>query len=497
MKIRKTLSIITLLFLIMLSSPIIKCYASAYINVPTYGSDKGGDDEKPTASIELEVNQNTTYTCNFEYSISGDHNTTIYGYNQQNKSIINGNIIPQENTLAGTAIGIKIEESTKISWAVHNIYVEKKEKKFSEKNCKKYICIDRPILFNAMGLKIPFLVISKHCNYVQCTEGTTGCKCNGGEPITITEKITSEEKLSECEEKAKEHVRKLIGTPGPSYEVRIMDSNDINANGNLTSLKSSGGCVIGSDSINCSYSYGIKTVCLNIKTSKVRYLNQGTCSNDEIEVKNDNDHWHYFTPLNSKSNSEFSIIMANKSESGLQKTNFCQSLIENNNNYLDFIRDKSNKKLTGNKNKDKQIVEAGCYLGVEIRIPISQEFYHEDDDYKFKGFNFYYKPIDTDNPFPNGLTNTSIWYKWNQSSEKNPNLTKSHSNINYIARSIDVNKVRNYTNDNPYTSWNNMYTNGVSKFIEETGVVTRLTNINSFYKLGCGPLNSDWSECKR
>lgn len=504
MKKRKIPITILLLFLIISLHPVTRCYAYAGINVPTFGGSTGGNNETPSYSIELSSDSNAKYTCDFTPSFGGNHDTKIYGYNPKDESIINGNVTPKENTLAGTAIGIKIEETTFITWSIDKITVYKITTTTIPKNCKKKVpnnCNGMVQYNSIIRFKLPFLVITNPCspayNYVPCTEGTSGCSCTGGGTETNTTEITSGAKYAECKTKAEEYVKGLIGTPGPSYNVKIMDSNDINATGNLTSLTTSGGCGVGSNSITCRYSYGIETVCLNVKTSEVRYLNKGTCSNDEIEVKNDNGHWHYFTPLNSKSNSEFSIIMANRSESGLQKKNFCQSLIEHNNNYLDFIRDKNHKKLTGNKNQDKLIVEAGCYLGVEINIPISQEFYHEDDDYKFKGFNFYYKPIDINDPFPNGVNQNSIWYEWSRSNNKKPDLTKSYSNATYVANYINVNEVRNYTKNNPYTSWDNMYLNGVSQFIEKENIVTRLVDKNSFYKLGCGPSNSDWSECKQ
>ena len=123
---------------------------------------------------------------------------------------------------------------------------------------------------------------------------------------------------------------------------------------------------------------------------------------------------------------------------------------------------------------------------------LEQQFV-DNGEKKFKGFNFYYKPIDINNPFPNGLSDTSIWKEWydNVKDDKKatPDISKSFDEVTYIAENINATKVRKYTKDNPYTSWKNMNLDGTSNFITTEGVVTRETK-NKVYKLGCGPLNN-------
>lgn len=484
---RKKIPIMILLLTILLFQHITKCYASAGFSVPIFSSGNSSEDgegNKFSGSIDL----GDGYTCNYKYNFSSTYNSTIYGYNFENKEIINNVVTPTEKILAGTAIGIAINEYLSMSWSIDisvNRYVEGTPQK-----CTKKKTITVPF-FNKTITKL-----------VPCNRGETGCSCTGGTP-TIDETVTSGPKYNECIRKAEEASSK-IGAPGASYEIELMDSNNVN-NKTIAKLKGNGGCSRGKNSMSCNFWYNMSKTCINIKTSQVRYLTtNGSCNNDEIEIKNDKidgiEHWHYFIPLNTKTNSDFYIMISNISDSNKKDSAFCQSLIDNNSNYKDYIikNDRGESiKLTGYKERDKERVSLGCYVGAKINIPISQKFYHEDNYNKFKGFNFYYKPIDINNPFPNGIGTSSIWYEWSKQGKTNPNLSNSYNNVTYIAQNINANAVRNYTKDNPYTSWNNMNLNGTSQFIETENIVTRLVDRNSFYKLGCGPSNSDWSECKR
>jgi hypothetical protein len=133
----------------------------------------------------------------------------------------------------------------------------------------------------------------------------------------------------------------------------------------------------------------------------------------------------------------------------------------------------------------------GCNISTKIYFPIEQKFYNEIIEAgktKLKGFNFYYRPIDIDNPFPNGIGTNSLWAEWERNNQ--PDLSKSYEEVTYIAANIDADEIRRYTKNHPYTSWLSMDINGKSNFIETRSIVTRKTTYNG-YGLGCGPANED------
>ena len=264
------------------------------------------------------------------------------------------------------------------------------------------------------------------------------------------------------------------------------------------------------------YEYLEENVCIDIKNSNVTYGRE--CNEKEMKIENGQAtnyrYWHYFIPLNTKSNSDFWIEIGNNSTRNLsveECVGFMQYISSINQNYKDYLSPNTVELFTGDyiqngtHSQDYQRLQEGngCKMSAKIVFPIKQEFYNEttnkDGNKKFKGFNFYYKPIDINNPFPNGLSDTSIWKEWydNVKDDKKatPDISKSFDEVTYIAENINANKVRKYTKDNPYTSWKNISLSGRSSFIENEGIVTRNENI-SFYKLGCGPYNSEWSECK-
>ena len=111
------------------------------------------------------------------------------------------------------------------------------------------------------------------------------------------------------------------------------------------------------------------------------------------------------------------------------------------------------------------------------------------------------KPIDINEPFPNGLNNISLWYDWDKSKKKEPDISKSYNEITYYANtSGNEEKIRKYNNqndkdsrkkDHPYASWEEMNINGTSQFIKNQGIVASNAKPNSFYNLGCGPKNTN------
>lgn len=452
------------------------------------GSGSQGNNTLPTATINMGTDSNGfEVSCKYSYWINTANNITFDAFNQENKSIISGTLTANQKIPAGTAVGISIIETKSISWGVSDITVTK-----TKRNEPLYRC-------------------TKKCNKRQLLEGNCinnvyyDTSCRSGytwelirDTGTSTVTLTSGTEVDTCRNDALARIRNKIGDMSPSYEIKLQNSNDINAN-NTTSTKavSTSNCSSTDRSKTCTFLYTVNKTCIDVKTAEVRYItNNGTCNSNEIEVKKDSNHWHYFVPLNAKSNDNFFLSVSSAGNNVKQSANACKYVINNYSNYKDFIITSNEKQFSGNKNKDLATANSGCYLSSVINIPVEQKFYNEENN-TIKGYSFYYKPIDINNPFPNGLTDkSSYWYDWYKSNKKTPDLTKSFEKMTYIANNIDTETIRSYNQDNKYTSWQDMKINGRSEFIDK--YVTRNFNItkDSFYKLGCGPMNKDWEECK-
>ena len=108
----KNIKKVILIFLLLLVY-IKPCYASAGLNVPIVSagsSGSGGSNGPPSKTLTYggDAGSSITYSCYFEYEIKASYGLTIDGFNQENKSIISGDITPKEKITAGTAIGISI-----------------------------------------------------------------------------------------------------------------------------------------------------------------------------------------------------------------------------------------------------------------------------------------------------------------------------------------------------------------------------------------------------
>jgi hypothetical protein len=272
------------------------------------------------------------------------------------------------------------------------------------------------------------------------------------------------------------------------------------------------------------YEYVQDKICMNLKTARVTYGENCKVTNNEIEIPNGTiydqhlakkvNYWHYFIPLNTKSNNNafFLRIVANKDRK-LTVDECKDAMKKYSSNYPDIIipnLDGDKFDLDNSKQYNENIITEnnGCYFATTIYIPVVQKFYNEVKNNgvtKFKGFNFYYKPIptkltDSDNiekkVFPNGVSDNSIWKYWYDNTAKDkvvaPNLT--NEKITYIADvSKNLHKIRNHNKTYPYTTWENMYTNGTSSFIaNNTDIFT--TQDDNYYKLGCGPANDNTTD---
>lgn len=295
----------------------------------------------------------------------------------------------------------------------------------------------------------------------------------------------------------------------PSYNITYEDSNDIGGGKTndiyntkitmpggkcTTSAKNESNGNKNTSSNECIFYYNREDSCINVKNGKVRYVEKNESCNSETEyrVTPVDEYWKYFIPLNANSKNDFSFSMT--SSGNKEQAEICKDMINKYPNYYEMIIDQNKKPFTGNESKTNALkrVQSGCYFQSSITIPVEQKFYNElEDQITFKGFNFYYKPIDINEPFPNGLTNTSIWYDWYKDNNKELDLTESYHDITYIAQISDLDAIREYTKNNPYTNWYNMYVNGTSSFIEKEGIITRYVDRDSYYALGCGPWNEN------
>lgn len=290
--------------------------------------------------------------------------------------------------------------------------------------------------------------------------------------------------------------------------------------------------------------YAKGKTCLNVQTAQARYIGENeNCIKDlEVTIENDSTpdgltHWHYFIPLNAKSQDGLIIKMLSGNNITLEQ---CLSLMKSNyigengtpiknGGYTKYITPKQpnekfvgdyicyncgTKKVTWKTNsvdEYKVIKDNGCRLSTIESIPIEQLFYKETSNNTLNGFNFYYKPIDINNSnqvdviFPNGIdknifgaiTTPTLWDDWYKaqteptaSKDKEPDLSKSFDTATYIAQNVSANEVRNYTKNNPYTSWSKMNLDGTSSYISSNGAIKRNGDATkNIYKLGCGPLN--------
>ena len=290
------------------------------------------------------------------------------------------------------------------------------------------------------------------------------------------------------------------------------------------------------------------------------------CKDNHIQIENEQTsdgetHFHYFIPLNAKSIDEIPIdIMLNtestrttkeclyvmqnnpihfwnpmlggntyfyptgKDNGNLQidnsKTSYKELIVTKQNqsfigDYYNCLNEKGEVRLTGKACSDvsidyKNINEnAGCKLTVQIKLLPKQEFYGEIDGgsgtKEIKGFNFYYRPIDINNPFPNNALQSNIWNKYYDNNDNkitmNTNTTSddiklsdSFKETSYSTK-IKTEEIRTYNKLNPYTDWSKMHINGKSSFIDNKGIIERI-NEGNIYKLGCGPtkntLNQGW-----
>lgn len=243
-------------------------------------------------------------------------------------------------------------------------------------------------------------------------------------------------------------------------------------------------------------------VCMNVKTGNVRY---DTPCNKENEVKipfgDGNDgykYFHYFIPLNTKTTSNFVGIVAKGDFEKKFDEGQCKKMIDNYPDiYYYMLKTTNGQDLSTNKTIAKEKVRDGCIFNANITFPVQQKFYYEKynkfKEYEFEGYNFYYRPIDIYNPFPNNPIENSWWNDWykNINGAKGAlDLSKSYQTKSY-EKWIDygtIKEIRNYNKNNKYPDFNGISVSGESNFLKTLGMsnVETTQGENKYYMLGAG-----------
>ena len=458
---------------------------------------------KPGARI---ISENTTQIATYYIT------KKIYGYEEQfydsneNKmfDITTNTFYENKNIIAGTAIGASMYEYIDYTW---------KEACYKVKNTE-YEYKSGSDCYWVYDCSLPKICLTR-ADKCQCRKKPvctpTWDKC--AETSYIPTSCTAEQK-----EEIKNKVKKEVDKIPNRYIVTIPDPNNIacSKNSKASGCENYEAQVVPTydypedNRIIKRFNYEMYGACVNVKTAKVRYLtnSESKCkANEEIKVENytesfEKRHWHIFVPLNTKTTDEYKIIAKNTQNK--MDDWYCNGILEKYPNIFRTIISPATGDYTGINSVDINMIKKnGCIVRATYIIPVLQKFYNEEqegDKLVFKGYSFYYRPIDIKNPFPNGIAADSYWADWNKQKDKTPDLEKSFNSLTYVATNINANSVRAYNSENPYTSWSNMNINGKSQFIENgidgTKIITRYANTKSFYNLGCGPANKDWEECK-
>lgn len=442
-----------------------------------------------------------------------------YRYSIQTGSNSNYNInydSPNGDTIkAGTWMGISIHEIQSASWNVSDIEYKEIKRVYtctmqipSKQDCECYMTYNYMrhiwVCPGEAGYN------EKHCKYTSSStvdvikneehDYYDSFSCPAGTTMKVEEKETDIDdiasKTQEVYNLAHNRAASMVGAPFSKLQIITDELNEKNEHkteiilGSLVSSSDSGAEKSGT--VTKTYSYKPSSICINLKTGKVRYNKE--CQQDE-EVKinpyksNGVEYWQYFSPLDTKSGNNFSLAIKKNDARKLSDTE-CHYLMNNyKDQYHNYIVSINNKILKGDYCKngncnnlntgngsDWQEVSKGCYFSSILNFDVIQKYYFEEmknNELKFNGYNLYYRPININNPFPTTPTENSIWYEWFNSTNKTPNLKDSFNEITY---SIAVpNKladtIRTYNVNNPYPSFDKLSLNGKSSFLQSIGAV--------------------------
>ena len=415
------------------------------------------------------------------------------------------------NIKAGTWMGIHINEIQSASWNVSHIEFKEIKRVYTctryNENCS-YITERVPAGYNSKGEREYVEVKRKKCNpyyediikdeehdYYESFSCPIGSTMKVEEKEIDTGNIAS--KTQEIYSLAHNRAAGMVGAPFSKLQIITDELNEKNEHktetilGSLVSTSDSG--VGKSGSITKTYSYKPSNICINLKTGKVRYNKE--CKQDE-EVKINPyvsegiEYWQYFSPLDTKSGTSFSLAIKKNDARVLSNTE-CHSIMNNyKSQYQNYIVSINNKALNGDYCKngncnnlntgsgsDWQEVSKGCYFSTVLNFDVVQKYYYEEmkkNELKFNGYNLYYRPININNPFPTTPTENSIWYEWFNSTSKTPNLKDSFNEVTYSVAVPNklADTIRAYNVNNPYPSFDKLSLNGTSSFLQSIGVVS-------------------------
>ena len=275
-------------------------------------------------------------------------------------------------------------------------------------------------------------------------------------------------------------------------------------------------------------------------------LNTGKYKDDPVEF------WYYFIPFNTPTNEAYSddkkdqnkffIRVGSKSPTSdeIGSPGECAAMVKNyprhkdgeddsEDEYLDIIvpikiyenGSYETREFKGDYWGNRNLLESSedyrlftkegyqCMFSVKVEFSIEQDFYEENKDRtKLNGYGFYYRPINPNEPFPNGLEIDSFWYDLYQDDNKirvtgkNSNdeddvvttidLDKSFAEVTYSTKNISrkeiMKEIQKEGSESNYTSWDNIASKtGTSQFV--TNLELKAKENKCIYPLGCGPNN--------
>lgn len=510
-----------------------------------------------------------TYSCSFQYKVNVSRKITINIYDSKGKWLNETKLMPDDSVKfpAGTAIGLDIYEESWLSWKIKDIKVTR----------SGYECISRTQMRNKHFYSKSYCggsiwYYSDWKNYssptiIKTVSEEKNCKTGNsaiwnGDCITATwntaknktmrqyrthyyiNPVTNEETdeyKSECEKIAYEKVEKEIEKKKySSYAVEYYDPNDIEkAKAGITPVTIKGekdkckNIVVDKTSANnlefCKFNYNLDKTCINRITGKVTY-NKDCDTNKEIAVEpTGSAKTVYFSPINSKSTDEFRLLLNTGQSNQILTKGQCDYIKKNNKKSWENLIVGPNDEMLNEENyniivKEPKIKgDTACKIKTSIAFPLEQKFYNEEKNHGYaslKGYGMYFRQIDIDNPFPNGINNSTYWkelYRTDGSikvkvDKKDILISKKlvtgfspPSYISKITTSDAIKTITDYNDKTSYTSWGNqddriidtnkMYWDGHSGFISTHPKIIERNSKTKFYKLGCGPINKDWSGC--
>lgn len=370
--------------------------------------------------------------------------------------------------------------------------------------------------------------------------------------------ISTTEYENECRQIAFEKVQSEINNRKySSYKVDYYDPNDITNKNTVATIKcNSSDCIscpniytpknqinpnkpyiivdkLKADNLDfCKFDYNLKNTCINRVTGEITY-NKNCDQQQELLVTPTGNGENgpktlYFSPLETKGTDEFRLLLNTWQANQTLTKDQCDYIKEHNPKSWDRLIVGPDDEILDESNYNSIVKEhsdgkTACRIKTGIIFPLVQKFYNEDNNQSYaslKGYGMYFRQIDINNPFPSGIENSIYWkdlYRQDGSVKVKINnndkliaakLEKGFDKptyISYITTSHAINTIKNYNNHTSYTSWGNqsadigdinkMYWDGHSGFITNNQDIIKRMSTTKYYKLGCGPLNSNWVGC--